>query len=211
MKNTLKEKMTSSKRNSWRKRWLKGDFNKYQKKKTRKQIEKELKIINVAFYLIFFFCLLLIILFFFVFYQIGLFNKKFLNSELQNKSVFEITNLTYENLTDKEIDFFNSIFKDVNPIYLVNNHNIIITKNITNYCDDCEGVNKKDGELIAIKYLEDEGWLKEVICHELLHSFFLDDGEYSDGSYTLNHQIIYDLGEKFVCFDKVSKLTLIFG
>jgi len=102
-------------------------------------------------------------------------------------------NLTYQNLTEQEIINFNFIFKNIKEIYLTKNQNIIITKNMSNFCDSCTGLNRGKGREIIIFYRENPFLLKRTICHELLHSYMIRGNE--------SHEIIYDVANYITCFE----------
>lgn len=109
-------------------------------------------------------------------------------------------NITYENLTDKEISFFEGVFFQVNALYLYEQGEIIVTKNIT-ACEECTGYNIGKGRKIYIKFYQNEEFLKETISHEFAHTFLRSEKGDEDKNHPL-HQIVYDLGRKKVAFDE---------
>ena len=111
---------------------------------------------------------------------------------------FENISIKYTDLSDKEIKHFQSIFYDLNPIYLTRNKNFKVVKNpIQGLGNRSYGANYGDGELIIIRYLDNEDSLKTILCHELLHSYII--GEAGDNP---EHQIVYDIGSSQICFHK---------
>ena len=109
-------------------------------------------------------------------------------------------NITYQNLTDEEISFFEGVFFQVNPLYLYGQGEIIVTKNITaEGCGDCNGYNIGKGKKIYIKFYKNEEFLKRTISHELIHSYFRSEKGSEDKNHPL-HQLIYSLGGQKVAF-----------
>jgi len=111
----------------------------------------------------------------------------------------KLVDITYENLTEEEINSFNSVFKDINYFYLKDNRVFRVVKNITRKCNVCEekteGTNINKGEKILIEYTKNKKRLKTIICHEILHTYTLkiDDNENV-------HKIVEDIAKKHVCF-----------
>lgn len=121
------------------------------------------------------------------------------NNEQQNP--LDIINITYEDLNESEIEFFESIFNNIKKEYLYKNNNWIIVKNMSKYCDTCSGQNVGNGNKIIIKYREDIKSIKKTICHEVLHSYFSNDGEDENGEITPSHLIVYDVAKYKTCFN----------
>ena len=121
------------------------------------------------------------------------------NSYSPDKDIFSMINITYDGLNQNEIMFFESVFSQINPIYLYENEHIIVVKNISEYCDNCEGQNINKGEKIVIKFHRNEDYFKEIISHELLHTYIKFETGSEDKDHPL-HRIVYDLGFKNVVF-----------
>lgn len=103
--------------------------------------------------------------------------------------------INYTNLNEEEKEIFNNVIEDVKKMYLVNNTNIKVQKGIIEGDLLMGGVNYGDGKLIVIQYSKSENNLRNTLCHELLHTYFCDEG-----GNTIGHKIIYDLAEQEVCF-----------
>jgi hypothetical protein len=117
-----------------------------------------------------------------------------------------ITNFTIKviNLSEKEVYDLNKIFKDIKPIYLQGQKSITITNNLTSLIENrfdfmfdneseiLEVAGFNYGDDIYIEYSHNNKWIKEVICHELLHTYFINN--------EVTHKIIYDIGKTEVCF-----------
>lgn len=110
-----------------------------------------------------------------------------------NESILDRINITYVNLTKNETINFENIFINIKEDYLVGNNNWIITKNTSNYCENCNGQNRGKGREIIIKYRDDLTKIKRTICHELLHSFFITGNE--------SHKLVYDIADYKTCFE----------
>ena len=121
------------------------------------------------------------------------------NSYSPDKDILSMINITYDGLNQSEIMFFESVFSQINPIYLYENEQIIVVKNISEYCDNCEGQNINKGEKIVIKFHRNEDYFKEIISHELLHTYIKFETGSEDKDHPL-HRIVYDLGFKNVVF-----------
>lgn len=117
-----------------------------------------------------------------------------------NVDIYKEANIHYENLTREEITFFEKIFSQINPLYLTDQGEIIVVKNISSYCDHCAGVNFRGGKKIVIKFYRDENYMKEVISHELLHTYWKKGFPNDDDGLEPQHRIIYSLGENQVAF-----------
>lgn len=115
--------------------------------------------------------------------------------------------IQYVGLNYQQQTIAKNLIEQVDSIFLTKTKKIIFVKSMQDYCNqilhkkcdsDLAGFNK--GNLIVIEY-HGQVSTKEIICHEFLHTFFINDGE-TNGQLTLNHKLIYNLGEKQVCFPK---------
>lgn len=106
--------------------------------------------------------------------------------------------VTYSDLNKSEINYAKKLMKKIDPIYLRGQEEIIFAKNETG-CDglthnDCNGVNIMRGAKIYIEYSFD---MKEVLCHELLHTYMFPATNFDND---IVHDVVYDAGEKGVCY-----------
>ncbi len=98
---------------------------------------------------------------------------------------------------------------DGNPLYFNYQRRITITNDICKYyglLEECKqglrGYNNRGGE-IYVTFLEDELEFKEILCHELMHTFVYptsSDAPAEDGV----HAIVYSLGIQQVCFNEAA-------
>lgn len=110
---------------------------------------------------------------------------------------YNISKIEYEGLNKAEKKNVNNILSEVDKIYFVYTKKIKFTNNITQYCDDCNGRNYGDGNLVIVSYRDNLDGVKRTLCHELIHSFVIKDNDNSTG-----HNLVYDLAEKGVCYKK---------
>lgn len=104
--------------------------------------------------------------------------------------------VSYEELTKDEINQVNSYINQLDPIYLTERQQEIrFVKNMTPYCDNCAGLNYKDGTLIVVLYRQSELNTKYTLCHELLHSYVY-------GTSDVEEPIVSDLAQSFRCYLK---------
>lgn len=80
----------------------------------------------------------------------------------------------------------------IKEIYFVTNYSVIYKKHNGFDSGRYNGMNYDNG-VIYVEYQEDTNYLREILCHEILHSYFNND--------FVAHEIIYDLGEQQVCYD----------
>jgi len=114
--------------------------------------------------------------------------------------------IKYENLSTKEINIVQRILKEIKPEYMAVTNKIVFVKDIKKHCGKdryCSGVTYYQSKNIYIKYRED-GFMREAICHELIHTLFLSP--LGRGKENPIHAIIYDLGEKEVCFKEKERI-----
>jgi hypothetical protein len=117
-----------------------------------------------------------------------------------NKMPTKIADLNYLNLTKDETITFEKIFNQLNPLYLTGQGEIYVVKNISKWCNDCNGANYGHGKKIYLQYNNNDMQIKRTLCHELLHSFFYKNlGE--SGEEDPYHAIIYNLARKDVCYE----------
>lgn len=159
--------------------------------------KQRIKSIKRRFYFLFGCFLFMAGAFFYVYFQtfsIPLFEKEYEDIEVSE------LNIEYIDLSEEEIKFVESIFEDINPLYLYKQDEIIITKNMSEWCDDCVGANIGHGSKVIIKYRNNEDSMKRTITHEFIHSYFSKN--FGDtGIEDPQHAIIYDLGDKLVAFE----------
>lgn len=106
-----------------------------------------------------------------------------------------IINLT--ELTPKETQVAEKVINDLKEEYLSIQKSITIGHNIKKsypYPDKWNNLTAgfNADRNIFIEFTSNEKLLREYLCHELLHSFVIHTDE--------GHEIVYDLGEKMVCF-----------
>lgn len=83
------------------------------------------------------------------------------------------TKVVYDHLNNSQISSIENILKDLKPEYFEAQKLITFTSNISKDCAkiDCIGVNYRKGDRIYVSWYDDTNYLKELICHELLHTF----------------------------------------
>ena len=96
----------------------------------------------------------------------------------------------YRGMNDSQVEIARSLLEDVSPIYLAQQNKIIFTTHIKDYCAYCDGVNVFHKSLVS--WSDNQSYMREVLCHELMHSFTFKSNE--------AHKVVYDLGQKQVCF-----------
>lgn len=148
--------------------------------------------------------------FFFVliFYSFSLaFSNVDFNGELQGGSNLilfkEIIKFDNDISIDEKGEIL-SLFKEIDPKYLINVNEIYITKNqtyISNYCvlknaRGCFQNELRRGKVEnTIKLLYTPFYpslFKEALCHEIVHSIVRSNENF--------HEIVYDMGRKGVCY-----------
>lgn len=163
------------------------------KRKTQKQIKKELKIMEYCFYG---FAFLLALTLSFVSAWISN-EHSLVNGDGENITASLPQHnmvISYEGLTKDEINRVNDYINDLDPIYLTDRQREIrFVSNISEYCDDCYGINYNDGELMVILVRESESETRYTLCHELLHSYVY-------GSNEVEEPIVRDLSASFRCY-----------
>ncbi len=107
--------------------------------------------------------------------------------------------LSYPDLNQEERSYVNAVFSQINPLYLTGHKEILIVRNMSEYCDDCAGVNYGHGKKIVVLFRTDKSF-KRTICHELFHTWFKRDFP-DEKEIHPEHQIIYDLADKGVCYE----------
>lgn len=138
----------------------------------------------------------------FMFFAYLYFSFTGINYKLIKMSADE-TNLNIEELKLSEQKLILNIIDEVQPIYMKTQKSITFTHNISKYSLSYNNLDTAGFNLnknIYIEFVNNEEIMKEVICHELLHSFFRFD-DYS-------HSIIYDLGEQKVCFSMNERIEI---
>ena len=111
----------------------------------------------------------------------------------------EVVYIQYDGLSPLEIDNVKGIIDSLNPLYLKGHKSITITDDIKKhqakegvpYNKSVGGFNK--GREIYIQNFKNLEWMKNVICHEILHSY-IRSGE-------IAHEVVYDLADKGVCYE----------
>lgn len=110
------------------------------------------------------------------------------------------TRVSYDNLEQSEVEHFEEILDDVKEIYFMKNPQILVVRNISNWCDDCAsntlGINIWDGKTnsIIMEYTDGDFELKRILCHEILHSFMYRDEE--------THDVIKDIEDYQICYKR---------
>ncbi len=104
--------------------------------------------------------------------------------------------INYEGLTGEEINHTKKIMSQVKEEYLYAQKRITFSNEPP--CENCNGQNWARN--IDILYVDNDGYLKRIICHELLHSIMYPDirGEEIGPL----HELVYDLAGQNVCFYK---------
>lgn len=164
------------------------------KKNSNKLLEREIKWTNIVLFVSVFLNVLCIV----VLFSFG--NLTVFKSEPQHQITYYGTNISkyididYLDLSEKQINNLEEIMKDIKPKYLAGSKRILFVKNISEYCDYCNGINFRRGYPIVIKYRDDFDSLRGTICHELLHTHIMAGN--------ISHEIVYDLDEYQTCFRK---------
>ena len=113
----------------------------------------------------------------------------------QNKGSVQFgdLNITFKNVSSVEQKYIYSLFDKINPLYLLYNNNFLFTSDKL-FSNETElgGYNMDNGLKIVIS-VDDLVYLKEVLCHELLHSYFNMNND-------LEEQLVDDLAKKEVCY-----------
>jgi len=107
-----------------------------------------------------------------------LYNSDFIQNSLNQNKTAE---LIFEDLNEDEINIVLEIVKDLKPGYLTNAKKIFFVKNWTkdyhsHISNNISGFNINEGEMIYVKYTDDSSRVRNIICHELLHTV-VDCGE----------------------------------
>ena len=106
--------------------------------------------------------------------------------------------IDYSNLTQEEYEIASKIISQVKPLYMAPQRRITFVEDISKKCRDCGKI--EDGKKIfglnrnrkiIIQFVYDETTLKNILCHELLHSFI----------YTPQEDIVYDVADFYTCFE----------
>lgn len=167
-------------------------------KKSKKEVEKELKKykINLVFAFITIFLLIVLLI---LFNGRLIYTYYFGEEYKQLDNPFDSVRIHYsENLTQEQVDKFNKMFEKVKVLYLSRTEDIYVVEKVP-YCEDCMG-RCTDNSVIEIMYMDDIEKMKEILTHELLHTFFENDGEDANEELTINHRIIYDMDNYKVAF-----------
>lgn len=108
--------------------------------------------------------------------------------------------IMYDGLSLKEQENVGDVLGEFDPKYFALHENITFTKNISQYCDDCIGLNRNNGENIYIQYYNDKEFLFKLVCHELLHTFFRIPLE-------LEEELVEDAELKKICYGRIREVT----
>jgi len=123
------------------------------------------------------------------------------NQGIEARNIYSQVKINYVGeFTPEEKNVLGEIIYDVDKKYSQFVREINFTKNIKdvmNFCSssspDTVGCNYRDRIVLFYDdYSED--WVRMAICHEILHSIILSGDE--------THKIVYDLGNKQVCFSE---------
>lgn len=120
---------------------------------------------------------------------------------------FKSYELTFDGLNATEQSHVQDVLSQLEPEYEALLRHVTVTHNLTPYLQSHLLSDPDEDEItdgfnpalsqgrIFVRYTDSDAYLKEIICHEILHSTI------SSGS----HEIVYDLGRKHVCFKKPQK------
>lgn len=103
-----------------------------------------------------------------------------------------------DDFTDKEENVLRNIVYGLDPKYSQFVKQINFTKDLNYIIDYCRsdskagGCNSRDRILLYYKGSYTEKWMREAVCHEVLHSLISSGKE--------SHLIVYDLGRQGVCY-----------
>jgi len=121
-------------------------------------------------------------------------------------AINQTVDINYHDLTSQEIKVVDYTLDRVNPLFFVYQTEINFAHNISDECktkggvySGCGGINIHGTGVIHVEWTEDEEWLREVICHELLHTYFYPPKLNSESDPL--HAIIYFLGRQGVCYE----------
>lgn len=146
----------------------------------KKQKEKKHRILYICFCIVCISFFILILCITIIIYNVYPFYKKDLS-------------IQYDNITDSQIKDFEYIFDDIKPIYYSAVSSMVLTNNIDKYKPDCNCYGFNKNKRIYIQYVEDELLLREIVCHELLHTWV----------YRSNEEIVTDLARSYPCYKSV--------
>ncbi len=166
-------------------------FNIYVIYNYRKMVNKKKLIVIVSILII------LNILIMFIVFNVYSNNKTIISIDSSNYNFPKIITM---NLSLQNNETVNSLVNSINPIFLVNKNVFYFISNRTlmnQKCNHkgCVGVNYINNNIYTsyIFFKNNKDYLKNVICHELLHTIIDRNEKY--------HKIVYLLGNKKVCFD----------
>lgn len=108
--------------------------------------------------------------------------------------------VTYINISQSNQSYFEDVLFSMNSLYFYEQRDVIVLSDISPYCNDCDAQNIESENKIVFKFKRDEFYIKEVLCHEFMHTYIKREVGDEDALHPL-HQIVYDLGIKHVCFD----------
>lgn len=101
------------------------------------------------------------------------------------------------------------VLDDIKPHYLTFQKSMEFTTNLSKTTKtkkgedcNCDGINYNIGE-IYIQYYDSSYILKELVCHEMLHTLFYPVRKQSISDPL--HKVIYELGHEQVCFKTPEK------
>lgn len=129
----------------------------------------------------------------------------FVFSLLLNQRFFDFTNkeidVDMSNLTEYQRDQAYKLIKDLKPDYINLARKIVFKQYLDSnkYCGNvnCAGLNIFNGD-IYIEYTDDYDKLKYRICHELIHSLFLNKNE---------EAIVDDIAKTDICYRGYNEFT----
>lgn len=104
----------------------------------------------------------------------------------------------YDGLNEIDKIKINEIIDEIDPKYFSLVKNMTFTNNISKYCNNCIGININNGDRIYINYIDNKEILFDVVCHELLHTYFRDI------PLELEEEFVEDAEAKDLCFGRRS-------
>ena len=142
---------------------------------------------------------------------------------IKKTSNLDLVDTSFIGISGDDINYSNELINEINPKYLEKTKQIIIVskEEMPRVCKehnvtlDCYGLSKIYNEPNVIytgfsneyKYYTFNGKnfgyvdeMRNVLCHELLHTFYTNDLEDKYGKLTINHTIIYERALRGDCF-----------
>jgi len=121
-------------------------------------------------------------------------------SEIYPNKTWNVT-INYDDLTPEETRIAENMISAIKPEYLAHQRSITFTHNLSKFSNDEDVETYAGYNYLGHNYILWSDWetsMKITVCHELLHTFMWRD--------ELTHEVVYDLGEKLVCFKEIDKM-----